>query len=78
MTANPAARARLNREGLRHTPIEALIGADGMLDPDRLEEVRDILTVYRTLVTIPEHPHPDLSAAALAHGTARYTEGSHR
>lgn len=77
MTANAAARARLNREGVRHTPIEALIGADGMLDPDRLDEVREILNAYRILVTIPEHTHPDLSAGALAYGTVRYAEGRH-
>lgn len=73
MTTNPAALARISREALRHTPIEALIGDDGKLDLDRVIAVADILDRYEILITIPEHPHPDLSSAALAYGAARVT-----
>lgn len=73
MTTKPADIARIYRDALRHIPIESLIGADGRLDPDRLDAVRHILEAYEVLVRIPAAPHPTLTPEAIAYGAARFT-----
>lgn len=73
-TPNPAELARVNRDALRHTPIEALIGDDGLLDPARVDAVRYILDAYKVLVEIQARPHPSLTPEAIAYGAARFTE----